>query len=406
MPAEGFEPPTTRLRSGCSTAELRRLASVEALQSRPSANSHNASRRGDVAFHITGMPGIGKATRKRAAASPRPARVSRLRRSARARAPRPGRDRREHAPAAPPLPAPAHGASAPRAGCARAGTGSMPAPSPRNGAANLGRLGGRGRIDHRRRLRPSTSIIGRSRDLGERHLPFERIEPARDRRDRQPAFRHDSRRRSRPDRARRAPRAPSIRARGRHRHVRPVRDRPSAERRAASAAVMMRRSGARASANSRASMAARASASAPSTPPGVLLSQPARRGRAGRARCRRSADARRSRPDRDADRPPGFFDHARGFARLPASARKRPASAAAGTRSGASFTASNTSDLARVTIALFGGKRARGQQHRALALISRLVEARRSCGCDRASRARRPSRRRRSGIAAPPARPR
>ena len=25
VPAEGFEPPTTRLRSGCSTAELRRL---------------------------------------------------------------------------------------------------------------------------------------------------------------------------------------------------------------------------------------------------------------------------------------------------------------------------------------------------------------------------------------------
>ena len=25
VPAEGFEPPTSRLRSGCSTAELRRL---------------------------------------------------------------------------------------------------------------------------------------------------------------------------------------------------------------------------------------------------------------------------------------------------------------------------------------------------------------------------------------------
>src|SRR6187551_2035357 len=35
VPAEGFEPPTTRLRSGCSTAELRRLKTAPLLSMQP-----------------------------------------------------------------------------------------------------------------------------------------------------------------------------------------------------------------------------------------------------------------------------------------------------------------------------------------------------------------------------------
>src|SRR4029077_1238616 len=35
VPAEGFEPPTTRLRSGCSTAELRRLKTAPLISMRP-----------------------------------------------------------------------------------------------------------------------------------------------------------------------------------------------------------------------------------------------------------------------------------------------------------------------------------------------------------------------------------
>src|SRR5262245_53329532 len=34
VPAEGFEPPTTRLRSGCSTAELRRLKTAPLISMR------------------------------------------------------------------------------------------------------------------------------------------------------------------------------------------------------------------------------------------------------------------------------------------------------------------------------------------------------------------------------------
>ena len=35
VPAEGFEPPTTRLRSGCSTAELRRLKTAPLISMQP-----------------------------------------------------------------------------------------------------------------------------------------------------------------------------------------------------------------------------------------------------------------------------------------------------------------------------------------------------------------------------------
>ena len=35
VPAEGFEPPTTRLRSGCSTAELRRLKTAPLISVQP-----------------------------------------------------------------------------------------------------------------------------------------------------------------------------------------------------------------------------------------------------------------------------------------------------------------------------------------------------------------------------------
>ena len=58
----------------------------------------------------------------------------------------------------------------------------------------------------------------------------------------------------------------------------------------------------------------------------------------------------------------------------PPSASMRPASAAAGAKVGASFAASSADALARVAIGLLGGKRARGEHHRALAAIAFVVE--------------------------------
>ena len=58
----------------------------------------------------------------------------------------------------------------------------------------------------------------------------------------------------------------------------------------------------------------------------------------------------------------------------PASPSSRPASSAAGTSVGASFTASSASERARSRSRFLGGKRLRGQQHRALALVVGLVD--------------------------------
>ena len=58
----------------------------------------------------------------------------------------------------------------------------------------------------------------------------------------------------------------------------------------------------------------------------------------------------------------------------PFSPSRRPASSAAGTSVGASFSASSASAARVVALGLLGGERARGEQHRALAAVFRLVD--------------------------------
>src|SRR4029079_5042403 len=61
VPAEGFEPPTTRLRSGCSTAELRRLKPRHGYRRRPLLASNTGL---FVVFEASGTIGAGAATRR------------------------------------------------------------------------------------------------------------------------------------------------------------------------------------------------------------------------------------------------------------------------------------------------------------------------------------------------------
>ena len=153
--------------------------------------------------------------------------------------------------------------------------------------SGLGRLArGRGGLRNgglrRRRCRRRNFLDCRQRrldhrpadaDFGQRHLPLEAVEPAA-RRHRQPALATPRRPPSRPDRRKRAWRAPSIRARGPRRRARLPRSPPSAWRRAASAPTGKAQAP-RARRQIRAHRARRA-------PPRARL-------RAGRAACRRAS---------------------------------------------------------------------------------------------------------------------